>query len=371
MTDSSLPASHVDAATAVEPVDISRGWLAALEEQANAALPPHIREYVGTTAGSAERAARDLAEWDAVSFAPRTLLGERSLDLGTTVLGRSVSSPVLIAPMAQQVGAHPAGERATAAAAAAVGTVIGVSTNTAVPFGEIQGTGAEWWFQVYPLADRAATERIVERAAAAGAAAIILTVDTTALLVSAPGIEPTEWPEGPERARLVNLTAAELAGLEGRPTVAATLDDIAWLTRASGGLPVIVKGVLRGDDATRAVDAGASAVIVSTHGGRRSGASISSLSALPSVVGAVGDAAEVYVDSGVRSGGHALVALTLGAQAVFVGRPVMWGLALSGAAGVERVLRGLNAELTLALSQSGATSLAGLSTELTISLGSR
>jgi 4-hydroxymandelate oxidase len=350
-------------------VDISRGWLAALEEQANAALPPHIREYVGTTAGSAERAARDLAQWDAMSFAPRTLLGERSLDLGTTVLGRRVASPVLIAPMAQQVGAHPAGERATAQAAAARGTIIGVSTNTAVPFHEIQETGADWWFQVYPLADPTTTERLVERAAAAGASAIILTVDTTALLVSAPGIEPTEWPEGPERARLVNLTATELAGLEGRPTIAATLDDVAWLRRVSGGLPVIVKGVLRGDDAARAVDAGADAVIVSTHGGRRSGASITSLSALPSVVAAVGDSAEVYVDSGVRSGGHALAALALGARAVFVGRPVMWGLATGGAAGVERVLGGFDAELMLALSQSGATSLAALPSELDVSLG--
>lgn len=369
MTGTSVPGGRGDDGVVIEPGDISRGWLAALEDQANATLPPHIREYVGTTAGSVERAARDLAEWDAVSFAPRTLLAERTLDLRTTVLGRPTSSPVLIAPMAQQVGAHPAGERATAAAAAALGTIIGVSTNTAVPFGEIQESGAAWWFQVYPLADRAMTERIVERAAAAGASAVILTVDTTALLVSAPGIEPTEWPEGPERARLVNLTATELAGLEGRPTAAATLDDIAWLKRVSGGLPVIVKGVLRGDDAARAVEAGADAVIVSTHGGRRSGASITSLSALPSVVAAVGGRAEVYIDSGVRSGGHVLAALALGARAVFVGRPVMWGLATGGAAGVERVLRGLNAELTLALSQSGATSLAALPRELDVSLG--
>jgi 4-hydroxymandelate oxidase len=369
MTNASAPDEVIDGAPLIAPPVISRGWLDALEQEANAALPPHIREYVATTAGSATRAARDLAEWDAVSFAPRTLLGERSLSLETSVLGRPVASPVLIAPMAQQVGAHPAGERATAAAAAAIGTVVGVSTNTAVPFNEIRATGADWWFQVYPLAERSMTARIVERAAAAGASAIILTVDTTALLVSAPGIEPTEWPDGPERERLVNLTTDELAALEGRPTIAATLDDIAWLSEVSGGLPVIVKGVLRGDDAARAVDAGAAAVIVSTHGGRRSGASITSLSALPSVVAAVGDRAEVYIDSGVRSGGHVLAALAIGARAVFVGRPVMWGLATGGAAGVERVLRGLDAELALALSQSGATSLAALPSELDVSLG--
>ncbi len=364
MTDEPLRGGPVEG-----PVIIARGWLDELERRAEAGLPAHVREYIATTAGTAGRAARDLGEWDAVSFAPRTLLGEQSLALDTTVLGRPVSLPVLVAPMAQQVAADPAGERATGAAAASIGTVLGVSTNTAVPFEDIRATGADWWFQVYPLANRDATARLVERAAAAGASAIILTVDTTALLVSAPGVEPTEWPEGPERERLVNLTAVERAALTGRPTLPASISDIAWLSEISGGLPVIVKGVLRGDDATRAVEAGAAAVVVSTHGGRRSGASITSLAALPSVVAAVGEEAEVYVDSGIRSGGHVLAALALGARAVFVGRPVMWGLATEGRAGVERVLSGFRAELELALAQSGATSLDRLRSELDVTLG--
>jgi 4-hydroxymandelate oxidase len=345
------------------------GWLGELERRAHEVLPPHVREYVAAVAGSAEAARRDLAEWDGATFAPRTLLDRESGALDTTVLGRSVAAPILVAPMAQQVAAHVDGERATGAAVAACGTILGVSTNTAVPFADIAATGADWWFQVYPLADRDVTERLVERAASAGASALVLTVDTTALLVSAPGIEPTEWPIGPARERLANLTPDERAPLEGRPTVPARLPDIAWLSRVSGGLPVVVKGVLRGDDARRAVDAGAAAVIVSTHGGRRSGASITSLSALPDVVDAVGRDVEIYADSGIRSGGHALVALALGARAVLVGRPVMWGLAVGGAAGVERVLRGLAAELRLSLAQSGSTSLGALSRELNIRLG--
>jgi 4-hydroxymandelate oxidase len=340
-------------------------WIRELELASDQLLPSHVREYFAASASNPALAAAALGEWDAVRFRPRAFVGERSLNLSTSVLGTPVSSPILVAPMAQQVAANPAGERAVADAVARLGTLLAVSTNSAIPFPTIRDAGAPWWFQVYLLADRAITRSLVERAVAAGAGALVFTVDTTRLLVTDPGVEPTQWPVGPARARLTNLTDDERAIL-GASTLleSPTLADIAWLREISGGLPIIVKGILRADDAVAAVDAGASAVLVSTHGGRRMGASVTSLAALPEVVAAVADRVEVYLDSGIRSGAHVFTALALGARAVFVGRPVMWGLATAGADGVEAVLARLTEELAVALDQSGAGGLGELSPDL-------
>ncbi len=339
-------------------------WLDDLERRAYDQLEWYVRDYFGASAGSAEEYRATLAEWDAVTFRPRALRGPKSLDLSTTVLGQPVSSPILVAPMAQQVAADPRGELATAEAVRGVGSLLGVSTNTAVPFDELGATGAPWWFQLYLFRERPTTEMIVARAVAGGATALMLTVDTTALIASRPGIEPTDWPDVPGRVRLANLTPEEYETERSlAEAINPGLDDIAWLAEISG-LPIVVKGILRADDATDAVDAGASAIVVSTHGGRRLGRSISSLRALPEVVHAVGERTEVLVDSGIRSGSHVLAALALGARAVFVGRPVMWGLTTGGAAGVTSVLERLNAELILALDQSGVAGIDQLSPDL-------
>jgi 4-hydroxymandelate oxidase len=235
-----------------------------------------------------------------------------------------------------------------------------VSTNTAVAFERIAAAGAPWWFQVYLLPDPDLTRLLVERAAAAGATALILTVDLTPLVVPHSG----DWPDVPGRVRLGNLTAAERERLDSVwKTTDASLEHIAWLREISG-LPVVVKGILRADDATAAVDAGARGVIVSTHGGRRMGSSVSSLAALPEVVAAVGERSEVYVDSGIRSGSHVLAAVALGARAVFVGRPVMWGLATGGADGAASVLERLTAEFVGALAESGVRDLADVTPDL-------
>jgi 4-hydroxymandelate oxidase len=338
----------------VQPSDASR--LDADETVARRRLPPHVSEYVTATAGDPR--AYGVDEWDDIRIRPRVFGGGVPADLATTVLGTRVSSPILVAPMAQQVAAHPDGEEETARAVRARGSLLGVSINTAIPFERVQRVGAPWWFQVYPLAERELTRAVVERAAAAGAAALVLTVDTTALAVTAPEVEPTAWPIGPASVRLANLTEAERALLGTRPSVPATRDDIAWLREISGGLPVVVKGVLHPDDARIAAEAGASAVIVSTHGGRRSALSISSAEALPPVAAALeGTAVEVYADSGIRTGDHVLAALTLGARAVFVGRPVWWALAAGGAPAVEARLAALESELALAARQAGIPSL--------------
>jgi 4-hydroxymandelate oxidase len=314
-------------------------------------LPPHVFGYVAATADGGSEA--EAARWDAVRFRPVSLRAVPQPRTATTVLGTELRHPVMIAPMAQQVAAHPAGEVETATAAAASGTLLGVSMNTAVPFTDIAATGAPWWYQTYLLAEEDLTYTLVSRAAAAGAKAIVLTVELVSLRADA-STEPTNWPEGPGRARLTNLTAEERIRLGDRHTIPPGLDVIERLRDASG-LPVVVKGTLRGDDARRAVDAGASGVIVSTHGHRRIAGSIASVDALSEVVAAVDGDAEVYVDSGIREGRHVLAALGLGARAVFVGRPVWWALAAGGGAAVRTAVDEIADEYGTMLLQAGVS----------------
>jgi 4-hydroxymandelate oxidase len=334
------------------------------EARAQELLPDYARAYFQATAGSGVGDAEGIADWSAVRFRPYALRDVSTIDTATKVLGTPVKTPILIAPMAQQLAAHPEGEVAMARAAAAFGTVLGVSTHAAVPFGSIAAAGAAWWFQVYVARDRHLTELVVQRAVQSGAAALVLTVDMMALLPAA--VNPRNWGEVPGKMRMTNLTPDELsaAGPEGIATDATIgFEVIGWLREVSG-LPVIVKGVLRGDDARCCVDYGAAGIVVSTHGGRRLGPSISSARALPEVVEAVDGRAEIYADSGLRTGEHIAAALAMGARAVFVGRPLLWALAVEGSDGVRTVLDELTAELALVMMQLGASSLSALTPDL-------
>lgn len=334
------------------------------ETEARAALPEHVAGYFGAAAGSGSSLPEGIADWSAVRFRPRILRDMSSIALNTTVLGTPVRTPVLVAPMAQQRAAHLDGEIAMGRAVAAHGSLLGVSTNAAVPFADIHATGAPWWFQVYVTRDRSLTELLVERAVAEEAKALVLTVDMMALL--SPTVDPRHWPEGIGKTRMTNLTPEELAaaGPEGsKADFALGFDDIAWLHEISG-LPVLVKGVLRGDDAAACVDAGAAGIVVSTHGGRRMGPSVSAAHALPEVVAAVDGAAEVYVDSGIRTGEHVAAALAMGARGVFVGRPALWALAAQGDEGVGDVLGTLTAELAQVMLQLGVASIGEFSADL-------
>lgn len=340
---------------------LSTRLAADLEAQARAGLPAHVSGYVGATAGAGECHAEGLADWASLRLVPRVLRGgaaDGAVDTGTTVLGTPVRTPVLLAPMAQQVAAHPRGEAEAARAVAACGSLLGVSTNTAVPFTEVSAAGAPWWYQVYVLRDRSLTRLLVGRAAAAGATALLLTVDTTSLT----------QPSAPLTA-LTSTDLADRASGAASPALDVDLGTIGWLAEVSG-LPVVVKGVLHPGDAAACVAAGAAGVVVSTHGGRRLGASTTSAAALAGVVAAVRAAsptAEVYADSGVRSGAAVAAALALGARAVFVGRPAWWGLAARGADGVGQVLGGLTDELAGVMRQCGAASVADLTPDLVVS----
>ena len=339
------------------------------EARAQELLPDYVQAYFHATAGSGASDAEGIADWSAIRFRPYALRDVSSIDTTTSVLGTPVDTPILIAPMAQQTAAHAEGEVAMARAAAAVGTLLGVSTNSAVPFASVAAEGAPWWFQVYVARDHHLTELVVQRAVEQGASALILTVDMIALLPAA--VNPRNWADVPGKARLGNLSPAELAAA-GPGGIAAdssiSFDTIGWL-RDLSGLPVIVKGVLRGDDARCCVDSGASAIVVSTHGGRRLGPSISSARALPEVVEAVDGRAEIYVDSGLRSGEHIAAALAMGAKAVFLGRPLLWALSVEGSDGVRTVLGELTAELALVMVQLGVSRLDGLLPDLLASSG--
>ena len=334
------------------------------EAEARAVLTAQAAAYFAAAAGSGASLAEGTTDWAAVRFRPRVLRDLSRIDSSSTVLGTPVQAPILVAPMAQQLAAHEDGERAMARAVATQGSLLGVSTNSAVPFADIAATGAPWWFQVYVTRDRSLTELLVERAVEHGARALMLTVDMMALLP--PDVNPRNWPEGPGKARMTNLTPAELAaagpgGVDMDFNV--TFDDIAWLQDLSD-LPVLVKGVLRGDDARACLDSGAAGVVVSTHGGRRLGPSTSSARALPEILHAVGDRGEVYVDSGLRNGEHVAAALAMGARGVFVGRPALWSLAARGDAGVREALAGLGSELRQVMLQLGAATIADLTPDL-------
>lgn len=370
LDDRQADATHGRAVAAADPVGtpdpVVRAALAEIdyEERARSVLPEHVSAYYGATAGSGRGSAEGIADWSAIRFRPRALRDLSTIDISTTVLGTPIATPVLVAPMAHQHAANPEAEVATGRAAAAAGTLMGVSTNVAVPYADIAATGAPWWFQVYVTRNHRLTELMVQRAAEHGAKALMLTVDMVALLPS--HVNPRQWPESPAKARMTNLTAAELASagptdLEMEP--ALSFDTIGWLQQLSG-LPVLVKGVLRADDAARSMDAGAAGVVVSTHGGRRLGPAVTSAQALPEVVAAIGDAGEVYVDSGIRNAEHVAAALALGARGVFVGRPALWALAVEGERGVRGVLDGLSNDLRQVLTQLGVARVSDLTPDL-------
>jgi isopentenyl diphosphate isomerase/L-lactate dehydrogenase-like FMN-dependent dehydrogenase len=273
---------------------------------------------------------------------PRMLVDVSQTTAVTSVLGTEVSFPALVAPMAFQGLAHPDGERATARGAAAAGTIMCLSTLSTVSLEEVAGAAPEGkrWFQLYWGPDRTKVQDLLERAAVAGYRAIVVTVDL---------------PEVGRRERDLRTGFETPASLSDVTDNSLTWRDLEWL-RAQTALPVLVKGILTGEDAVLATEAGVEGIVVSNHGGRQLDGVAASLDALPEVVEAVGDRAEVLLDGGVRRGTDVVKALALGARAVLVGRAALYGLAVDGAGGVERVLTLLREEVELALALCGCAS---------------
>jgi 4-hydroxymandelate oxidase len=300
----------------------------------------------------------DEAAFDRHRLAPRVLVDVGEVDTSVSLLGQPVSLPVGIAPIAAQRAIHPDGEPASARAAARAGAVCILPVNATTPVGEVAAAapGANLWLQLYNWRDRDALAAVVTEAERAGVRALVLLVNTA---VSVPHVAASAGFRLPEGLALAHGAAGQ--------ALEAGMDEgyLHWLCGLTG-LPVVVKGVLRPDDARRALDAGARAILVSTHGGRQLPRALGTLDALEPVCRAVGQEAEVYLDGGVRSGSHVLMALALGARAVFLGRPVCWGLAVGGEEGVLRVLEGLRAELVADAALCGVRRLDGVPRDLVV-----
>jgi 4-hydroxymandelate oxidase len=307
----------------------------------------------------------NVAGWERLKLFYRVLAGVGERDLSTSVLGQSISMPIAIAPTAFHKLACEEGEIATARSAKAAGTLFILSSlsNTAMEavFAE---AASPRWFQLYIYKDRQVTLDLVKRAEAAGAEAIVLTVD-------APGLGTRErdtrnrfrLPDGLAVENLAPLGKGQMPEVRGsglaayvRENFKADLgfDDLDWLC-GSTRLPVVVKGVCRGDDARRAVEHGAKALVVSNHGGRQLDSAPATCEVLPQVVDAVDDLCEIYVDGGIRRGSDVLKAIALGARAVLIGRPVLWGLCVAGEQGATSVLEILRRELDEAMLLCGCT----------------
>jgi isopentenyl diphosphate isomerase/L-lactate dehydrogenase-like FMN-dependent dehydrogenase len=330
------------------------------EREAERVLDPGAFGYFAGGAGDESTLRANLEAFSGRQLRPRVLVDVSQVTSATTVLGREVSMPVLVAPTAFQRLAHPEGEIAIARAAASVGTVMCQSTLSSATPGELAtaAPGARLWFQLYWSSDRGFTAELLAAVVEAGFEAVVFTVDFPAagrrerdLRAAFALPDDLALPNIPGSLARQDFHAA--LGKIVDPTL--TWRDLEWL-RETCPLPLVLKGILSSEDAVLAAEHGAAAVIVSNHGGRQLDGVSASLDALPDVVAAVGERVEVLMDGGIRRGTDALKALALGARAVLVGRPVVWGLAVGGEAGVAEVLELLRAELELGLTHLGCRS---------------
>jgi isopentenyl diphosphate isomerase/L-lactate dehydrogenase-like FMN-dependent dehydrogenase len=331
--------------------------VADFERAAATRLPPGPLAYYAGGAMDEHTLADNLAAFRRHRIVPRMMRDVSTVDPGTTVLGRRWPLPLWVAPTALQRMAHPDGELATARAAAARGVTFGLSSSASTDMADIATAGGPRWYQVYLLADPGARRAMIERAIESGYEALVLTADLQRL-----GRRERDIRVGfaiPGGVYLPNIARA--AGVD--PALAPQVPFIAdlrwehleWL--AGFGLPVLIKGILHPDDARLAIDHGAAGIVVSNHGGRQLDGTIASVDALRPVADAVAGRVPVLLDGGVRRGTDILVALALGATAVGIGRPALWGLAVDGEAGVGRVLDLLAGEFELAMALAGMNSV--------------
>ncbi|XP_071375080.1 2-Hydroxyacid oxidase 1 [Centroberyx affinis] len=352
------------------------------EEEARRVLPKAVYDYYRSGADQQHTLADNTAAFSRWYFLPRVLRDVSKVDLSVPLLGQTLSMPICVGATAMQRMAHPEGETATARACKAAGTGMMLSSWATSTIEEVmsamtssQGDAGTLWLQLYIYKDRELTLSLVRRAEEAGYKAIFVTVDTPYL--------GRRWDDVRNRFKLPshlsmsNFSTASLAFSEGNygsdsglavyvaKAIDPTLcwDDITWLKKHTH-LPVIVKGILTGEDAIQAVNYGVDGILVSNHGARQLDGVPATLDVLEEVVSAVQGRCEVYMDGGVRRGTDVLKALALGAKAVFIGRPVLWGLACQGDKGVSEVLELLREELRLAMALAGCRSISEISRSL-------
>ncbi len=336
-------------------------------------LPQMVYDYYAGGAEDEVSVLENRRAWQRMALKPRVLVDVRQRDLTTTVLGEQIAFPILTAPCGFNALAHPDGELAVARAATAAGTIQVVSTAATYSLEEVAAAAPSGvrWFQLYCYRDRGITRSLVERAAAAGYRALCLTVDAPFVgrrerdIRNRFGLPPgLRWKNleahGFDKMEAGGDGSALKKYIENIWDAGLTWEAVEWL-RDLSPLPLVLKGILTAEDARLAVTHGAQGIVVSNHGGRQLDGAVSTASVLREIVEAVAGQAEVYVDGGIRRGTDVMKALALGARAVLIGRPYLWGLAVDGEAGVARVLELLRAELDLSMGLAGMPNLASIS----------
>lgn len=356
--------------------------LARIEDQAREILPPESMGYIVPSAGDGASARANREAFDRWRITPRMFRGAVERDLSCTVLGTEMAAPVMIAPVGVQTLAHPEGELATARAAAEMGLTYVHSTAATHDFeqvAEASGDGNRWYQLYYPT-DPDVCASFLERAKASGYTTLVVTLDTTLLgwrpadldraflpFLAQQGIQnylsDPAFRSKLEKSPEEDPGAATFLWAGMFPNPGLSLDDLPFLREHWDG-PIVLKGIVHPDDAREAVDAGVEGIVVSNHGGRQVDGGIGALDALPEVAAAVSDRCTILFDSGIRTGTDVMKALALGAEAVLVGRPFLYGLALAGQPGVEHVLRCLLAELDLSMSLGGYPTLDSLTPDV-------
>jgi 4-hydroxymandelate oxidase len=339
---------------------VARGYmnLADVEAAAQAVLPPERWGYIAGGAADETTVAENVAAYRRIHLRPRVLNDVARRDLTTSIFGERLAFPLLIAPLSPISLARPGGELAVARAAARAGIGMVAPTQSACPVADIAAVGGALWFQLYTSVDREITAGLVRLAEEAGCRALVVTVSAfyaafrerdrrsgfappldlwAANLLRVPGVDPSR----PDLDRPLPMTWA----------------DLAWL-RSLTTLPILLKGIMTAEDALLAVDHGIDGLIVSNHGGRQLDGTLPTIEALPEVAAAVAGRVPVLVDGGIRRGTDIVKALALGARAVLLGRPVLWGLSVDGEAGVLHVLEHLRDELDSAMAQLGRRAIA-------------
>ena len=357
------------------------------EERSRGIMPRPLFDVLFGTHGAPgfEANTRNVDAFRSTRLRPRVMAGVANRDMSTTVLGTRVRLPVLLAPVGSHQRAHPEGELASARAAHNAGSILTLSTVSTYSIEEVAAASSgPLWFQLYFFRSRPLTEILVRRAEDAGYRAIVLTVDQLGARSKERemrfdfqifGEEKVVHTISAERV-LRNFAGLDLPDLPTGSTMAASFEedlswhDVGWL-RGITSLPLVIKGIQTAEDALLAVEAGADAIVVSNHGGHALPDADATLSMLPEIVAAVSGRLEVYLDGGVRSGSDVFKALALGARAVFIGRPIFWGLSVAGSDGLEAVFDILREELDSTMALCGVRDWSRLSPALVGAVGGR
>lgn len=345
------------------------------EALARAQMEPSAYDYYAGAAGDERTLAENRLGFDRLVFRPRVLIDVMRIELSIELIGQPLSFPVMLAPTAFNRLGHPDGEIAAVRAAGAAGTLMVASTIASCTLEEIAAEAkGPLWFQLYVYRDREVTRDLVRRAESSGYRAVVLTVDMPRLGRRERDIRNHfTLPPNVTIRNLESAGRADAARWSGQSSFneyvhslldpSLTWDAIGWL-KSLTPLPILIKGILTAEDAEQSVAAGASGIIVSNHGGRQLDGAIATIDALPDIADRVAGRVPVLLDGGIRRGIDVLKALALGAQAVLIGRPYLWGLAAEGETGVRRVLEMFRAELELAMALAGCPTVGAIARSL-------